>query len=122
VSDKECLVPEIVHKKGRLASQNVRETVKHQQYVFETLWNKASSAQQKINQIEKGEVPEVIEVIRDTNEALQLAHKLVSAAENEVLVIFSSSKAFIRQVNAGGGQLVTKLSKCNYTDAHGRSS
>ena len=54
-------------------------------------------------------MPEVIEVIRDTNEALQLAHKLVSAAENEVLVIFSSSNAFIRQVNTGGGQLVIKV-------------
>ena len=44
VSDKECLVPESIHKKGKPASQiiywNVNETVKHQQYVFETLWNK----------------------------------------------------------------------------------
>ena len=84
VSDKECLVPESVHKKGKLASQiifwNVKETVKHQQYVFETLWNKAFPAQQKINQIEKGEVPEVIEIIHDTNKARQLAHKLVRAA------------------------------------------
>ncbi len=113
VSDKECLVPESIHKKGKPASQiifwNVKETVKHQQYVFETLWNKAISAQQKIDQIEKGELPEVIEIIHDTNEAQQLGQKLVSAAEKEVLIIFSSSNAFIRQVNAGGGQLVTKV-------------
>jgi hypothetical protein len=112
-SDKECLLPASVHKKGKPASQiiywNIKETVKHQQYVFETLWNKAFSAQQKINQIEKGEVPEVIEIVRDTNEAQQLAHKLVTAAEKEVLVIFSSSNAFIRQVNAGGGRLVIKV-------------
>jgi hypothetical protein len=113
VSDKECLVPESVHKKGKLASQiiywNVKETVKHQQYVFETLWNRAFSAQQKINQIEKGEIPEVIEIVRDTNEAQQLAYKLVNAAEKEVLVIFSSSNAFIRQVNAGSDKLVIKV-------------
>jgi hypothetical protein len=113
VSDKECLVPESVHKKGKLASQiiywNSKETVKHQQYVFETLWNKAFSAEQKINQIERGEVPEVIEIIRDTNEATQLALKLVSTAEKEVLVIFSSSNAFIRQANAGGTQLAIKV-------------
>jgi two-component system, OmpR family, sensor histidine kinase VicK len=104
VSDKECLVPESFHKKGELASQiifwNVKETVKHQQYVFETLWNKAISAQQKIDQIEKGELPEIIEIIHDTNEAQQLAEKLVNAAKKEVLIIFSSSNAFIRQVNA----------------------
>ena len=56
VSDTECLIPEIIHKKGKLASQiihwNVKETVKQQQYVFETLWNKAFSGQQKINEIE----------------------------------------------------------------------
>jgi two-component system, OmpR family, sensor histidine kinase VicK len=70
VSDKECLVPESIHKKSKPTSQiiywNVEETVKHQQYVFETLWNKAFPAQQKINQIEKGEVPQVIEIIHDT--------------------------------------------------------
>jgi two-component system, OmpR family, sensor histidine kinase VicK len=113
VSDKECLVPESVHKKGKPASQiiywNVRETVKHQQYIFETLWNKAISAQQKINQIERGELPEVIEIIHDTNEASQLAQKLVSAAKNEVLIVFSTSNAFIRQVNAGGGQIIIKV-------------
>lgn len=50
VSDNECLVPGIVHEKGKLASQiiysNVTETVKQQQYIFETLWNKAIPAQQ----------------------------------------------------------------------------
>ena len=113
VSDKECLVPESIHKKGKPASQiiywNVNETVKHQQYVFETLWNKAISAQQKINQIEKGELPEVIGIVHDTNEAQQLALKLVSAAEKEILVIFSSSNAFIRQINAGSDKLVIKV-------------
>jgi two-component system sensor histidine kinase VicK len=56
--------------------------------------------QQKIDQIEKGELPEIIEVIHDTNEAQHLAKKLVSAAKKEVLIIFSSSNAFIRQANA----------------------
>jgi two-component system, OmpR family, sensor histidine kinase VicK len=74
------------------------------------------SAEQKINQIEKGDVPEVIEIIRDTNEAQQLAYKLVSAAEKEVLVIFSSSNAFIRQVNAGGAQLVIKVANSRHVN------
>ena len=113
VSDKECLVPESVHNKDKPSSQiiywNVEETVKHQQYVFETLWNKAILAHQKINQIEKVEVPEVTEIVRDTNEAQQLGHRLVSDAKKEVLIIFSSSNAFIRQVKAGGDKLVVKV-------------
>jgi two-component system sensor histidine kinase VicK len=77
VSDTECFIPEIIHKKGKPASQviywNVKETVKQQQYVFDTLWNKAISGQQKINEIEKGELPEVIEIIRDPNETQRIA-------------------------------------------------
>ena len=77
VSDTECLIPEIIHKKGKPASQmiywNVRETVKQQQYIFEMLWNKAISGREKINEIEKGELPEIIEIIRNPNEALQRA-------------------------------------------------
>ena len=69
VSNKECLVPVLVQEKGKPASQiifwNVKGAVKQQQYVFETLWNKAISAQQKINGIEKGELPEIIEIIRN---------------------------------------------------------
>lgn len=115
VSDKECLVPESVHKKGKIASRiiywNVNETVKHQQYVFETLWNKAISARQKINQIEKGELPQVIEVIRNQTELQLLAHNLIKSAEKEILVIFSSANSFMRQSNAGSGQLVIEAAK-----------
>jgi hypothetical protein len=115
VSDRECLVPESVHKKGKVASQiiywNVKETVKHQQYVFETLWNKAISAEQKINQIEKGELPEVIEIIRNQTELQLLANNLIKSAEKEILVIFSSVNALMRQVNAGSDKLVIEAAK-----------
>jgi two-component system, OmpR family, sensor histidine kinase VicK len=115
VSDKECLVPESIHIKSKPASQiiywNVKETVRHQQYVFETLWNKAISAQQKIDQIEKGELPEVIEIIRNQTELQLLANNLIKSAEKEILVIFSSVNALMRQVNAGSDKLVVEAAK-----------
>ena len=115
VSDKECLVPESVHKKGKPASQiiywNVKETVKHQQYIFETLWDKAISAQQKINQMEKGELPEIIEIIRNQNELQLISNNLIKSAKKEISVIFSSANAFMRQSNAGSGQLVIEAAK-----------
>lgn len=93
VSDKECLVPENVHKKGKPASQiiyrNADETIKHQQYIFETLWNMAISAQEKINQIESGELPEIIEIIRNRAEAQRIIWNLVKSAEKEILVSIS---------------------------------
>lgn len=51
----------------------------------------------------------MIEIIHDTSEAIQLAYKLVRVAKKEVLVIFSSSNGFVRQVNAGGIRLVTEV-------------
>jgi two-component system, OmpR family, sensor histidine kinase VicK len=54
-------------------------------------------------------LPEVIEIVHDTNQAQQLALKLVSAAKKEIIVIFSSSNAFIRQTNAGSDKLVIKV-------------
>jgi len=111
VSDKEYLVPAIVHEKGKPASQmiywNIKEIVKQQQYVFETLWEKAISAQQKINEIEKGELPEVIEIIRNPEEIQRLVQKLLRSAEKEILVLYSSVNSFMR--NVGNGPLAVEV-------------
>ena len=113
VSNKECLVPILVHEKGKPASQiifwNVKGAVKQQQYVFETLWNKAISAQQKINGIEKGELPEIIEIIRNPSAGQELAFKLIRSAKKEILVILSSVNTFMRQSRAGSGQLIVEV-------------
>ena len=39
---------------------NVREIIEQQRYLFETLWEKAISGEQKIQEIEKGILPEKI--------------------------------------------------------------
>jgi two-component system sensor histidine kinase VicK len=94
VSDEECLFPALIHEKGKAASQmiywNAKETVKQHQYLFDTLWNKAILAQQKINEIERGEIPERIEIIHDSDEIHQLVSKLLNSAKEEILVIFTS--------------------------------
>jgi two-component system sensor histidine kinase VicK len=118
VSDKECLVPEFIHKSEKPASQiiysNVRETVKQQQYVFETLWNKAVSAQDKIDEIEKGKLPEITEIIRNPAEVRRLAYKLVASAAEEILLIFASVNAFMRHVSPrspASSQLLVEAAK-----------
>ena len=54
---------------------NVRELVEHQQYVFDTLWNKSIASEEKIREIEEGIQPHIIEIIRDTHEFQNLAMK-----------------------------------------------
>jgi two-component system sensor histidine kinase VicK len=69
ISDTECITPATVHEKGKPASQmiysNFREIVEHQQYVFETIWNKAITAQLKVKEIEVGFVPDFIDTIKE---------------------------------------------------------
>ena len=69
ISDTEYIAPATFHHKGKPASQmnysNVREIVEHQQYVFDTLWNKAIPAQLKVKEIEKEFVPDFRDTIKD---------------------------------------------------------
>ncbi|HYZ49728.1 MAG TPA: hypothetical protein VE593_02495, partial [Nitrososphaeraceae archaeon] len=58
LSESEYLAPIILFEKGKIASQiiysNQKELVDQHQYIFDTLWNKAISAQQRIKEIEEG--------------------------------------------------------------------
>ena len=64
------------------------------QYVFDTFWKKAVPAEQKIREIEEGIVPDFIEPIKDANEIKSLQLKLVSSAQDEILIIFPTVDTF----------------------------
>jgi two-component system, OmpR family, sensor histidine kinase VicK len=82
ISEGEYLAPAIFHEEGKVASQmiysNVRELVEHQQYVFDTLWNKSIPSEEKIKEIEDGIQPHIIEIIRDAHQLQELAVKLAT--------------------------------------------
>ena len=73
---------------------NVREIVEHQQYVFDTLWNKSIPSEEKIKAIEDGIQPHVTEMIRDGHQMQKLAEKLGTSAREEMLVLYSTANAF----------------------------
>jgi hypothetical protein len=57
VSETEYIAPVALHEKGKIASQitysNVKEIVQHHKhYVFDTFWSRATSAEQRIKEIE----------------------------------------------------------------------
>jgi two-component system, OmpR family, sensor histidine kinase VicK len=72
VNETEYLVPTSFHDKGKPASEviysNMKELVAHQQYVFDTLWNKSISAEEKMVEIKKVSPPN-LEVISNVQEA-----------------------------------------------------
>ena len=80
---------------------NVKEVVEQQQFIFDTLWSKATPSEQKIREIEEGIEPEVIETIRNPFEIQKIAFELVKSARDEILLVFSTANAFHRQERTG---------------------
>jgi two-component system, OmpR family, sensor histidine kinase VicK len=79
----------------------VKSFVEQQQYFFDMLWKRSIPAEQKIKELEEGIEPEVIETIRDPTEIQKLGNDLVELANEEILILFSSARAFYRQDRVG---------------------
>jgi two-component system, OmpR family, sensor histidine kinase VicK len=80
---------------------SAKEVVKQGQYIFDTFWNKAIPAEDRIRELEEGIKPDFIETIRDPYEGQKIAFDLIKQASKEILTIFSTSNAFERQKRAG---------------------
>ena len=98
ISDTEYIAPATFHERGKPASQmiysNVKEIVNHQQYLFDTLWNKAIPAEQKIKELEEG-VSE-FEVITYHERASQVLIDLAKSVKKEALFFLPNDKAMVR--------------------------
>ena len=74
ISETEYLAPIILYGKEEISSKiiysNIREVIEHQQYIFDLFWSKATSAEQRIMEIEEG--VEVLEtkVLEDKDKIL----------------------------------------------------
>ena len=77
---------------------NVKAVLEQHQYLFETLWDKATPAEQKIKEIEEGIIPDTIEVIRDNSKVTTLYLDLVKNAQSEIMLILPTVNALTRQV------------------------
>ena len=75
ISETEYLAPATSRHETKPASliiySSVKEIVEHQRYVFETLWNKAIPAHQKIREIEEGIVSTGIRLIENRDEIMK---------------------------------------------------
>jgi len=97
---------------AQLIYSNVKEIVEQQQFVFDTLWNKAIPFQVRLKEIEEGLKPESIEIIADPKEALEAEHRLLKSAKEEVQMIFSTVNTFLLQERQLGiTQILGSLSK-----------
>ena len=109
LSESEYLAPLILFRRGKIASQivysNIKEVIEHQQYVFDTLWNKSIAAGKRIKQIEEGIEPDKTEFILDTKVSITRALNITSSAQKEVLAIFATSRTFALAMGMGVSQI-----------------
>ena len=114
ISETEYIAPASLHEKGKPASQiiysNVKEIVEHQQYVFDSFWNKAIPAEQRIREIEEGSTLGTTEVIQIPSRTQELFIDLVKSAKQELLLILPTTNSFLREYKLGIIQLLKQAS------------
>ena len=87
ISEIEYLAPATSHEETKLSSliiySNVREIVEHQQYVFETLWNKSMTAGKRIRELEEGITTHYqTKVVEDLDEVVnEISHLIANSNE-----------------------------------------
>ncbi|MDP9289421.1 MAG: ATP-binding protein, partial [Thermoproteota archaeon] len=120
VSETEYLAPVILFEKGKIASQiicsNVKEILDQHQYMFDTLWNKAISAQQSIRKIEEGIAPIKTRILNDQDEIIkEIKRKNNSANKLSICIgfggmqmsyhyLFDSYKSVVEKHQKEGGE------------------
>ena len=80
---------------------NVKAVLEQHQYLFETLWNKATPAEQKIKEIEEGIDYGNTEVIKIPIRTKELFINLVENAKKEILLLLPTTNAFLREERIG---------------------
>jgi two-component system, OmpR family, sensor histidine kinase VicK len=100
ISESEYLAPAVIFEKGNVAAQiiygNVKAIVEEHEYMFDTLWNKAISAEQRIREIEEGLEPEFFDVTTDRETVCRIFVDLASSAKEELLALLPNDKSMVR--------------------------
>ena len=110
ISESGYLAPATYHEKGKPASQiiysNVNEIIEHQKYVFDSFWNRAIPAEQRINEVEQGIILGKTEVIQNPQTIQELFLNMVKSAKQEILLLLPTVNAFLREERLGIIQLL----------------
>ena len=86
---------------SQLIYSNVKTFVEQQQYLFETLWNRAIPAEIRIREIEEDTILGVTEVIQDPSKIQALFINLITSSKKEVFLVLPTINAFYREERLG---------------------
>ena len=115
ISNKEFLATAEKMEGGKMISSLLVSTepiyIDHYDSIFEQLWDNSIDAMDRINDIKEGVDLADIEVIPRSARSGLLYLELVKNAKEEILFIFPTSSAFIRQEKMGAIPLAVEASK-----------
>lgn len=97
----------------QLIFSNLPEIVEQQQFIFDTFWNKAIPAEQKIKEIEEGIAPQITAIISDHEEAMRREFEMVRKAKKEIQIMYSTVNAFYIQEHSGTLSLLKDMAEQN---------
>jgi signal transduction histidine kinase len=80
---------------------NMKDMVKQQHRIFDSLWNRAIPIQDRISEVEEGREHEFYEVINDYKKAQEKYIDLARSVDREALLLFANSKAMLRAYRLG---------------------
>jgi two-component system, OmpR family, sensor histidine kinase VicK len=107
ISETEYLAPLVLFEKGKIASKiiysNEKELVDQHQYMFDTLWNKATSAKQKIKEIEEGIIEEEhfqTRLLENPHEVSEEIRKTINRHDDDEWSICSTFDGELTPINA----------------------
>ena len=93
-----CMIsPLITKSRAEITLTNAESFIRQQQFIFNILWNKSISADQRLNDIEEGKTSESTDTIVEPVKVLETIWKMCENAQKEILIIFSSANAWVRQ-------------------------
>jgi signal transduction histidine kinase len=91
----------------------VKEVVEQGQYIFDTLWNKAIPAEQRIREIEEGIEPEFFQIINDPIESTCILLDLAMSVKQEAMMLLPNDKAMVGADRLGVVDYLIKTSQEN---------
>ena len=80
---------------------NMKDMVKQQHRIFDSLWNRAIPIQDRISEVEEGREHEFYEVIDDYKKAQEKYIDLARSVDREALLLLANSKAMLRAYRLG---------------------
>ncbi|HKR74381.1 MAG TPA: ATP-binding protein [Candidatus Nitrosocosmicus sp.] len=88
--------------------------VEQHHFFFENLWDKSISATEKIDEIEKGIIPEIIEVIKNPFDIQKIYSDLLKSSSDEIMLILATpSSLSMNDDNVKFIHLLSEASKRN---------